>query len=118
MQTLLAIVVGVLFACGFYLMLRRNLLRFIFGLMLISNGANLLILSAGRLNRAAPPFIAESANIPSETVVNALPQALVLTAIVISFGLTAFALTLLWRSFESLHTLDTDELAQPEEVSA
>ena len=111
MQPLLALTVGVLFACGLYLMLRRNLLRFVFGLMLISNGANLLILTSGRLSRAAPPLIAETADVPDEAIVSALPQALVLTAIVISFGLTAFALALLFRNFEALGTLDTDELA-------
>lgn len=115
MGTLLALTVGVLFACGFYLMLRRNLLRFIFGLMLISNGANLLVLASGRLNRTAPPLIAADADVPT-AVVNALPQALVLTAIVIGFGLTAFALALLLRSFEALSTLDTDELALEDEA--
>lgn len=112
MEPLLAVVVGVLFACGIYLMLRRNLLRFIFGLILLSNGANLLIFTAGRLTRAAPPLIPEGANVPVGEVANALPQALVLTAIVISFGLVSFALVLLMRTYGAWGTLDTDALAK------
>lgn len=111
MEPLVAVVVGALFACGFYLMLRRNLLRFIFGLILLSNGANLLIFTAGRLTRATPPLIPEDAEIPTAEIANALPQALVLTAIVIGFGLVAFALVLLMRSYSEWGTVDTDLLA-------
>lgn len=111
MEPLLALVVGVLFACGIYLMLRRNLLRFVFGLTLLSNGANLLIFTAGRLTRTAPPLIPEGAELPPAEVANALPQALILTAIVISFGLTAFALVLLMRTYSEWGTVDTDLLA-------
>lgn len=111
MEPLLALVVGVLFACGIYLMLRRNLLRFVFGLILLSNGANLLIFTAGRLTRVTPPLIPEDAEVPVAEVANALPQALVLTAIVIGFGLVAFALVLLMRTYSELGTINTDLLA-------
>ena len=112
MEPLLALVVGALFTCGIYLLLRRNLLRFIFGLILLSNGVNLLIFTAGRLTRANPPLIPEGAVIPESGVANALPQALVLTAIVIGFGLIAFALTLLLRAYGALGTVDTDVMEQ------
>ena len=114
MEPVFAVVVGVLFACGTYLMLRRSLLRFVFGLILVSNGANLLIFTAGRLTRATPPLIPTDADVPAGAVANALPQALVLTAIVIGFGLTAFALVLLLRGYQALGTLDTDVMAQGE----
>ena len=117
MEPLLAIVVGVLFASGIYLMLRRNLLRFIFGLILLSNGANLLIFTAGRVTRANPPLIPADSDFPVGEVANALPQALVLTAIVIGFGLVSFALVLLMRAYQTLGTVDTDVLAQtPEDI--
>jgi multicomponent Na+:H+ antiporter subunit C len=117
MEVVLSILVGVLFATAIYLMLARNLLRFLFGLILISNGANLAIFAAGRLTAGAPPLIAEGADGPAGLVANALPQALVLTAIVIGFGLFAFALVLTLRAYWSLGTLDTDEMrvAEPRE---
>lgn len=117
MELLTAIMVGVMVATGTYLMLARNVLRFIFGLVLISNAANLTIFVAGRLTPDSPPLIAGDAYAPTETVANALPQALVLTAIVIGFGLFAFALTLVYRGYQSLGTLNSDEmrLAEPKE---
>jgi multicomponent Na+:H+ antiporter subunit C len=116
MELLVAVMVGVLMACSVYLMLARNVLRFLFGLILISNAANLTIFVAGRLTAGAPPLIAEGADAPLGTVANALPQALVLTAIVIGFGLFAFALTLVYRTYQNLGTLNSDEmrLAEPE----
>jgi multicomponent Na+:H+ antiporter subunit C len=116
-EPLLALVIGVLTACGFYLMLRRNLLRFIYGLMMVSNAVNLLILVSGRLTRGDAPIVPVGAQSVSG-VANSLPQALVLTAIVISFGLTAFALALLLKSYQVLGTVDTDELATESEEDA
>jgi len=115
MEPLLAILVGAMVAAAIYLMLDRNLLRFLFGLILISNAANMTIFAAGRLTPEQPPLVPEGAKAPIETVANALPQALVLTAIVIGFGLFAFALVLALRAYDSLGTLDTTEmrLAEP-----
>ena len=117
MEILVAIMVGVLVAASVYLMLARNVLRFLFGLILISNAANLIIFASGRLTAEAPPLIPEGADAPLGTVANALPQALVLTAIVIGFGLFAFALTLVFRTYQNIGTLNSDEmrLAEPEE---
>jgi multicomponent Na+:H+ antiporter subunit C len=120
MELLIAIMVGVLVAASVYLMLARNVLRFLFGLILISNAANLVIFASGRLTPESPPLIPEGADAPVELVANALPQALVLTAIVIGFGLFAFALTLVYRTYQNLGTLNSDEmrLAEPPELTA
>ncbi|MFN3260126.1 MAG: Na+/H+ antiporter subunit C [Pikeienuella sp.] len=117
MEALLALAIGVLVAAAVYLMLARNLLRFIFGLVLISNAANLTIFTAGRLVEGAPPLVPVGLDAPAGTVANALPQALVLTAIVIGFGLFAFALTLMFRAYTTLGTLNGDEMrvAEPRE---
>ncbi len=112
METAFALLIGLLIACGLYLILERNLLRFIFGLILLSNGVNLLIVTAGRIARTAPPLVPEGQYAPLSDVANALPQALVLTAIVISFGLTVFTLALILRSYEQLGTIDSDELSE------
>ena len=115
MEVALALIIGLLVACSVYLMLSRNVLRFIFGLVLLSNAANLTIFTAGRLTRAEPPLVPSGLPFPTELVANALPQALILTAIVIGFGLFAFSLSLVVRTYRELDTLDSDamRLAEP-----
>ena len=120
MESVVAVLVGVLFAGSVYLMLSRNLVRFVFGLVLIGNAANLAIFASGRLTRAEPPLIPDGLEAPVTSVANALPQALILTAIVISFGLLAFAMVLAYRAYQELGTVDTDQmrLAEPAEAEA
>lgn len=110
MEVPVALTVGVLFGSGLYLVLQRNLLRLVFGLILMSGGVNLALFVAGRLTRGISPFVAEGAYAPPMGAANPLPQALILTAIVISFGLTVFALVLLLRTYERLGTVETNEL--------
>ena len=117
MDLLVAAMVGTLVAASVYLMLARDVLRFLFGLVLISNAANLTIFASGGLTPERPPLIDAGALAPDPGVANALPQALVLTAIVIGFGLFAFALVLAFRGYREMGTLDSDEmrLAEPRE---
>ncbi|MEM9474371.1 MAG: Na+/H+ antiporter subunit C [Pseudomonadota bacterium] len=116
MEVMLSLLVGVLVAAAVYLMLARNVLRFLLGLILISNAANLTIFAAGRVDTGQPPLIPEGAEAPVGYVANALPQALVLTAIVIGFGLFAFALVLAFRAYGVLGTLDSDKMRVAEPV--
>lgn len=115
METLLVVLVGAMTATGVYLMLAASLLRYLFGLILLSNAANLAIFVAGRLTRAAPPLIPPGLEAPAEPVANALPQAMILTAIVIGFGLLAFTLALVVRCYRELGTIDANSmrLAEP-----
>ncbi|PQJ34473.1 cation:proton antiporter [Salinibacter sp. 10B] len=115
MDTLLALLVGVLTAAGVYLLLQRSMLRMLFGVILLSNAVNLVVLVAGRTLRAAPPIVPEGLSAPEATMANPLPQALVLTAIVIGFGLVAFALVLLYRTYATFGTLDVDVLSEESE---
>lgn len=113
MQSLLPLVIGILISSGLYLMMRHNLLRFIFGFILLGNGVNLLIFTMGRLRRGGAPIVpADEHAISLEHIANPVPQALILTAIVIGFGFTAFALVLLYRSFQKWQSLDTEKLEQ------
>jgi len=114
LELLLSAQIGILVAASVYLMLGRNVLRFLFGLVLLSNAANLTIFVAGRLTRAEPPLIPEGLTAPAGIAANALPQALILTAIVIGFGLFAFALALVFRGYRALGTLDSDEMREAE----
>src|SRR4029079_5592854 len=97
MEVLLALSSGVLYAAGIYLMLRRRLAQLIIGLGLLSNGTNLLIFTAGGLSRARQPVVAAGVTVLAPPYADPVPQALVLTAIVIGFGLTAFSLVLAHR---------------------
>ena len=111
MESVVAVLVGVLFAGSVYLMLSRNLVRFVFGLVLIGNAANLAIFASGRLTRAEPPLIPDGLEAPVADVANALPQALILTSIVISFAVSSFLLTLIVLTGRQVRTLNIDELA-------
>jgi multicomponent Na+:H+ antiporter subunit C len=107
MELLLAIVAGVLYATGLYLMLRRRLAQLIIGLALLSNGSNILILSAAGVTRARPPLISEVQQTAAQFA-DPVPQSLILTAIVIGFGVLAFALVLAHRVHASAGSDDID----------
>jgi multicomponent Na+:H+ antiporter subunit C len=115
MDLLLALLAGFLAAAGVYLLLRPSLLRMLFGVLLLSNAVNLALFTAGRITRAAPPIVPEGMTAPAAAVANPLPQALILTAIVIGFGLVAFAFVLLYRTYATFGTIDADELAEARE---
>ena len=108
MELLLAIVAGVLYACGIYLMLRRRLAQLIIGLGLLSNGSNILILSAAGVTRAKPPLVTEG--VPLDQYADPVPQSLILTAIVIGFGVLAFSLVLAHRVRQSAGSDDIDAI--------
>ncbi len=110
MEIALSILAGLLVAAGAYLMMGGRTLPYLFGLTLISNAANLIIFAAGRLTYARPPLVPEGATSIAGAA-NPLPQALILTAIVIGFGLLVFALTLAYRAYHVLGTIDMDEAA-------
>lgn len=93
MEALIAVVIAVLVSCGVYLLLRARTFPVILGLTLLSYAVNLFIFVMGRLHSGAPAVIGQS-----ETYADPIPQALVLTAIVIGFAMTAFLLVLSLRA--------------------
>jgi multicomponent Na+:H+ antiporter subunit C len=118
-EIMLAVLVGVLVAAGAYLMMTGKLLPYLFGLVLLSNAANLVIFVSGRLTYSRPPLVPAGEYAPDGAVANALPQALILTAIVIGFGLLCFALALNFRAYFELGTTRMDEMrvAEPADES-
>ena len=94
----LAVLIGVLYAAGTYLLLQRTLTRVVLGLGLLSHGANLLLLAAGGRSGAVP-FSGQVDGAAGAGTADPLPQAMVLTAVVITFGVTAFLLALAFRSW-------------------
>lgn len=105
MEWLYAIAIGLLFAVGIFQLLRRNVIRSVIGMVLLMNAVNLFLLSAGSTWGLAPAYVTETA-----TKSDALPQALVLTAIVISMGGTAFVLSMLYILSARYKSSDMDEV--------
>ena len=116
MEATLALLVGLLFAAAIYLILSRALIRVMLGIVLLGNAVNLLIFVGGRLTQATPPIIPKGLSAPLGAIANPLPQALILTAIVIGFALFAFLLVLAFRAYQAMDADDTDHmrLAEPE----
>jgi multicomponent Na+:H+ antiporter subunit C len=106
----MAFVIGGLFAAGLYMMMRRSLGKLIIGIVLLSHAVNLLIFVAGGLTRGGAPVIPEGAEGPFGPISDPLPQALILTAIVISFGFLAFTAVLFHRTQSTVGTADLDQL--------
>lgn len=110
MVQVLAVVVGVLYAGGVYLMLRRSVVKLLIGLSLLSHAANLLIFTSAGLTRGAAPLVPEGSLTPPSAVADPVAQALVLTSIVIGFGLLVFTTVLVHRAHEETGTDDLDEM--------
>lgn len=100
MEALLASIVAALYTAGFYLLLRRSLVKVVLGLALLGHGANLLIFTAGGVVRGRAALVPPGGR-SGDPVADPLPQALILTAIVIGFGVLAFALVLFRRVWQS-----------------
>jgi len=116
MDYVLAVLVGLFIALGIYLLLSRSVIRMLIGMTIFGNGVNLLIFTAGRVTRELAPIIPPGLDAPDGPIANPLPQALILTAIVIGFSMFSFLLVLAFRAYQSLDADNTDNmrLAEPE----
>ena len=110
MEILIAILIGLLYSTGVYLILRRSIVKFIIGIILMSNATNLLVFLSAGILPGSPAF--SDGNVDKMMQADPLPQALVLTAIVIGFGIVAFTLALKYKFFKLTGTDDLDQLQQ------
>ena len=110
MELLTALVIGVLFAAGIFQMLRRNVIRAVMGLIILSSAINLFLLSAG-ISQGTQPAYVNGGGIPSDP----LPQALILTAIVVGVAGMALGLALVVRIKAAYGTIEEDEIERLEE---
>lgn len=110
METIIILLTGFLFTCGFYLILRRSFTRLLVGILFISQAANLALLVLPGLGPGISPIVQEGATSLPPGHPDPLPQALILTAIVIGFGVIAFAIMLIKNAYRELHTDDLDHL--------
>jgi multicomponent Na+:H+ antiporter subunit C len=101
-EYVLSLVLGLLFAAGTFLVLRRDVVRVVWGVAIVSQSANVFLVTMGGLSGTAPILGHGSAGGTTDPLV----QALVLTAIVIGFGTTAFALVLTYRVYQEHNTID------------
>ncbi|PSP81543.1 cation:proton antiporter [Halobacteriales archaeon QS_1_68_20] len=110
-QYVLAVVLGLLFAFGTFLVLRRDVVRVVWGVIIMGQAANVYLVTMGGIS---PEAVAPIVHGSGEATTDPLVQALVLTAIVIGFGTTAFALVLTYRVYEEHGTLDLDDVSTSE----
>ena len=110
METLMAFVIGGMYAAAVYMIMRRSIVKLVIGLVLLSNAANLLIFTSAGMRREAPPLIPEGMLQPEGAVADPLAQALILTAIVIGFGVLAFAVVLIHRAYEVVRADDMNQM--------
>ena len=117
MEDLLAILIGFLYAVGIYHILRHSIVKLILGLIFITHATNLLLFFSGGLGKNAPIIKAGAevmTGVMPEAMVDPLPQAFILTAIVISFGIIAFFIVLIFKTHEVSKTKDLDEIYEEE----
>jgi multicomponent Na+:H+ antiporter subunit C len=115
MEVILAIVIGALYAAGLYMMMRRSFVKLVIGLSLLGYASSLLIFTVNGVTRGQPPLVQEGMTQPVQPFADPLPQALILTAIVIGFGVQAFALVLFKRTYQSTNTDDLDGIKSTEQ---
>ncbi len=115
MEAMFVLAFGVMVTTAIYLILSRNVLRIVLGMMVFSNAINLSIFICGRMGVMQPPVLADGGAATGD-MANPLPQALILTAIVISFALTAFLVVLIERGYRLLGTVDTEQMRVVEPV--
>jgi multicomponent Na+:H+ antiporter subunit C len=106
----LALSVGVLFAAGSFMLMRRSFVKIVVGLALISHAANLLIFTAASPIKGRPPLIPKGSQTAEAPFTDPLPPALILTAIVIGFGILSYTIVLLKRTYSDLGTDDLEKM--------
>lgn len=110
MEIILILLTGFLLSCGIYLMLRRNFTRMLIGILFIGQAGNLALFVVPGLGPGSSPIVADGQTALTAGYADPLPQALILTAIVIGFGVGAFSMVLVKKTYHSLHTDDLDQL--------
>lgn len=106
MEILMAVIIGIIYTVSTYLLLSKSLLRVILGTLTLSHATHLILLTMAGLQRGAPPLLDSGA----ENFTDPLPQALILTAIVISFGVTSLLLVMAYRTYQAHNTDDLGQL--------
>ncbi len=118
MHLLFALAISLVAACGLYLILSRHTVRILLGVTLLSVAANLVIFFSGRIVSTLPPVMTATETALPASAANPLPQALILTAIVIGFSLTAFLAALILKAQRAMGTVDSREIDDAERMGS
>ncbi|WP_134089341.1 NADH-quinone oxidoreductase subunit K [Olivibacter sp. XZL3] len=113
----ISVLTGFLFAAGLYLLLHKSFMKLIAGVIMFGNACNLFLLIAGGLVGSQPVFVSGNDEaLPIDNMADPVPQAFILTAIVISLGVQAFVIVLLKRVYQTSNTNDLDTLTNTDDV--
>lgn len=118
MEIVLIFLIGGMFAAGFYLLLQRRIAQLIVGLGLLTNATNLLVFTVAGLSREGAPLIGSGTDQLGESASDPTPQALVLTAIVIGFGVLAFFITLAYRAYRQVGSDNLEQMVSTDLLDA
>lgn len=116
MNLIISLILGILFAAGVYLMFQKSFFKLILGVILFGYATIFFLFSVGGLTKNAPPLITES-EVGIDHLADPLPQALTLTAIVISIGVQLFVIVLLKKVHQNIGTEDLDELNTTDRIA-
>lgn len=116
MEPFLVVIAGLLFSAGLYMLLRRSLFKLVLGIALLGQAINLFIFAGGRLVRGVPPIIPDNSAALQPPHADPVPHALILTAIVIGFGILAFTLVLIKRLHTTNNAIDIDTMTSTEQL--
>ena len=115
MALIISILVGLLFTAGLFLIMKRNILEVLLGTLLLSHGVNLLLIAMGGwAPDGKPPILESGESLPPSAYADPLPHALILTAIVIAFGITSFLVVIVLRGFEETNSSEFGETGRGE----
>jgi multicomponent Na+:H+ antiporter subunit C len=116
MDIVLAILTGLIYSVAVYLLLHKGMVKMILGIMMLGYATNLFIFVIARITRGLPALIPENADSFLEAYADPVPQALILTAIVIGFGIQVFAIVLMRRVYRATATSDMDKLSSTDRI--
>ncbi|MEY1637958.1 NADH-quinone oxidoreductase subunit K [Tenuifilum osseticum] len=116
MEIVLAILTGLLFAAGLYLMLHKDMIKLIIGIMMMGYATNLFIFLIARITRGVPAIIDQGKEVLTPPFADPIPQALMLTAIVIGFGIQAFAIVLIRKVYKVTGISNMEQLNSSEKI--
>jgi len=116
MEILYIILIGLLYSLGFYMILRRSFVKVIIGIAILGHAANLMIFVVGKMTKSVAAFAPSDGTTLVEPFADPVPQALILTAIVIGFGVQAFALVLFRKAYQSTGSDDIQQLKTTDRI--
>ncbi len=116
MDILVPLICGILYAVGIYLMLHRSYVKILIGMAILGHAVNVFLFSVSRLTRGETALIPENETTLEGVFADPIPQALILTAIVIGFGIQAFAIVLFRRAYQATGTHDINQLNNTDRI--